>query len=81
MTKNDFGNQRQVTKSIPFILLMDWQLRKIPYQPFLLVMKITLFRKASEKNAREGDITPATSTPQEEEVPLQANFIDENFRH
>ena len=44
-------------------------------------MKITLFRKASEKNAREGDITPATSTPQEEEVPLQANFIDENFRH
>ena len=28
---------------------------------------------------REGHITPATSTSQEEEVPLQANFIDQNL--
>ena len=28
---------------------------------------------------REGDITPATSTSQEKEVPLQTNFIDENL--
>ena len=28
------------------------------------------------KNVREGDITPATSTSQEEEVSLQAIFID-----
>ena len=27
----------------------------------------------------EGDITHGTSTSQEEEVPLQANFIDENL--
>ena len=39
----------------------------------------TLFRKPLEKNAREGDITPATSTSQEEEVFQQANFIDENL--
>ena len=32
-----------------------------------------------EKNVRGGDITPATSTSQEEEVPLQENFIDENL--
>ena len=31
------------------------------------------------KKVREGDITPATSTSQEEEVPLQPNFIDENL--
>ena len=28
---------------------------------------------------RVGDITHATSTSQEEEIPLQANFIDENL--
>ena len=28
---------------------------------------------------RQGNITPATSTSQGEEVPLQANFIDENL--
>ena len=28
---------------------------------------------------RQVDITPATPISQEEEVPLQANFIDENF--
>ena len=28
---------------------------------------------------REGDITPATSTSREEEVPLQANFTVENL--
>ena len=28
---------------------------------------------------REGDVAPATSTSQEEEVPLQANFIYENL--
>ena len=39
----------------------------------------TLFRKPLEKNVREGDITPAASTSQEEEVPLQTNFIDENL--
>ena len=39
----------------------------------------TLFRKPLEKNVRKGDITPATSTSQEEEVPLQVNFIDENL--
>ena len=27
----------------------------------------------------KGDITPTTSTSQEEEVLLQANFIDENL--
>ena len=27
----------------------------------------------------EGEITHGTSTSQEEEVPLQANFIDENL--
>ena len=39
----------------------------------------TSFRKPLEKNVREGHITPATSTSQEEEVPLQANFIDQNL--
>ena len=37
-----------------------------------------LFRKLLEKNVR-GYITPVTSTSQEEEVPLQASFIDENL--
>ena len=32
-----------------------------------------------EKKVTEGDITLATSTSQKEEVPLQANFIDENL--
>ena len=31
------------------------------------------------KKKREGDITRATSTSQEEEVPLKAKFIDENL--
>ena len=39
----------------------------------------TLIKKPLEKNLREGDITPATSTSQEEKVPLQANFIDGNL--
>ena len=39
----------------------------------------TLFRKPLEKNVREGDITPTTSTSQEQEVSLQANFIYENL--
>ena len=39
----------------------------------------TLFRKPLEKNVRQGDTTPSTSTSQEEEVPLQANFIDKNL--
>ena len=64
---------------------MDWQLMKIPYQPFSLVMKVK--RKNQEehyldshwKKLGEGDITPATSTSQEEEVPLQANAIDEEL--
>ena len=30
-----------------------------------------------KKNVREGDIIPATLTSQEEEVPLQANCVDE----
>ena len=41
----------------------------------------TLFRKPLKKNAREGDITPATSTSQEEEVPLQANYYDRGLSH
>ena len=28
---------------------------------------------------RAGDITPATSISQEEELPLQGNFIDKNL--
>ena len=39
----------------------------------------TLFRKPLEKKLRESEIIPVTSTSQEEEVPLQANFIDENL--
>ena len=35
--------------------------------------------KAIGKKWGKGDITPVTSTSQEEEVPLQANFIDENL--
>ena len=31
------------------------------------------------RNLKEVDVTPATSTSQEEEVPRQANFIDENL--
>ena len=55
---------------------------KIPYQPIFLVMKVkrrTLFRNPLEKDVREGDITPTTSTSQEEGVSLQANFIYENL--
>ena len=39
----------------------------------------TLFRKPLEKKVTEGDITLATSASQKEEVPRQANFIDENL--
>ena len=39
----------------------------------------TLFIKPLDKNVREGDFTPANSTSQEDEVLLQANFIDENL--
>ena len=35
--------------------------------------------KATGKKVRVGDITHGTSTSQEEEIPLQANFIDENL--
>ena len=38
--KRIFGNQLQTIESVPFILLMDWELMKIPYQPFSLIMKI-----------------------------------------
>ena len=36
-----------------------------------------LFRKSLEKKLKEGDIIPATSISQEENIPLQASFIDE----
>ena len=39
----------------------------------------TLLRKPLEKNVSEGNITSAASASQEEEVPLQTNFIDENL--
>ena len=52
LTKKDLGNQLQAIESVPSILLMDWKLIKIPYQPFFLIMKIKkkksrrrLFRK------------------------------------
>ena len=84
--KKDLGNQLKVIESVPFILLMDSQLMKIPYLPFFLVMKVTkiksrrtLFRKPLEKQVRKGDITPAISSSQEEEVPQQANFTDDNL--
>ena len=32
-----------------------------------------------ERKVKEGDIKPATSTSQEEEVPLQANSVDGNW--
>ena len=38
-----------------------------------------LFRKPLEKKVRKGDIRPATSISQKEEVSLQANFIDINL--
>ena len=38
-----------------------------------------LFREPLGKKVREVDIIPATSTSQEEEEPLQANFIYENL--
>ena len=38
--KRIFGNQLQTIESVPFILFMDWELMKIPYQPFSLIMKI-----------------------------------------
>ena len=59
---------------------------KIPYQPFFLgyeskekKSRRTLFRQPLEKQVRKGDVTPAISSSQEEEVPLQANFIDDNL--
>ena len=39
----------------------------------------TFFRKPLEKKVRGGNIIPATSASQEEDVPLQANFIDGNL--
>ena len=39
----------------------------------------TLFGEPLDRNVREGDIAPATSTSQEEEVLLQSNFVDENL--
>ena len=36
-----------------------------------------LFRKSLEKKLKEGDIIPATSISQEENIPLRASFIDE----
>ena len=39
----------------------------------------TLFRKPLQKNERESDIAPASIFSQEEEVPLQASFMDENL--
>ena len=36
-----------------------------------------LFRKSLGKKLKEGDIIPATSISQEENIPLQASFIDE----
>ena len=56
-----------------------------PIPTVSLVMKVT--RKNQEerylerywKKVREGDITPATSTSQEDEVPMLANFLDENL--
>ena len=74
-------------ESVPFILLMDWQLMKIPYIQTLFLgyeskdknQEEQYLESHLEKKGRESEITPATSTSQEEEVPLQANFIDENF--
>ena len=40
LTKKDLANPLQVIESVPFMLLMDWQLTKIPYQPFTFVMKV-----------------------------------------
>ena len=58
LTKKDLGNQQQAIESVPSILLMDWKLMKIPYQPFFLIMKIkkkksrrTLFRKLFGKKS------------------------------
>ena len=39
----------------------------------------TLFRKPLDKKVREGDITPVPWTSREEEVTLQANFLDQNL--
>ena len=75
-------------ESVPLILLMDWQLMENPIPTLFLGYKSkeknsrrTLFRKSLKKNAREGDITPVTSTSQEEEVPLQANYYDRSLSH
>ena len=40
---------------------------------------MNIIQKTIEEKREEGYITPATSTSQEEEVPLQTNFIDENL--
>ena len=47
LTKKDLGNQLEVIESVPFILLMERQLIKIPKQPFFLVMK------SNRKNQKE----------------------------
>ena len=49
--KRIFSNQLQTIESVPFILLMDWELMKIPYQPFFLIMKIK--RKNQEEHYSE----------------------------
>ena len=49
--KKDLGSQLQVIESVPFILLMDRQLMKIPFQPFFLVMKVK--RKNQEEHCLE----------------------------
>ena len=88
LTKKDLGNQLQAIESVPSILLMDWKLIKIPYQPFFLIMKIKKKKNQEEHylescleiKVRAGYITPATSISQEEEeLPLQGNFIDKNL--
>ena len=48
LAKKDLGNQPQAIESVPFILLMDWQLMKISHQPFFLVMKLK--RKNEEEH-------------------------------
>ena len=60
LTKKNLGNQLQVIESVRFILLTDWQLMKIPYQPFFLgyeskekKSRRTLFRKPLEKQIEE----------------------------
>ena len=83
--KKYLDNQLQVIQSVPFILLMDWELMKILYQPFFLVMKAK--RKNEEEHYLEshwkkvmgGDIRSATSTFQEQEVHFSDETLDINM--